>query len=181
MTNHLFRRPKTGLSSVIHHLPFSNHHLSFSNKYLSFSVALLSLLSCSSGDEPSATTPSTEVKPLEQGTDQRPLWQSPNYDAYEMTMSVEIHLQDTLQAYASTNDLLCATVGDEVRGIALPRQVGDEWLFPLTVGSNEGNIALTLSYYCERLHRIFTTPWTKIDASAMPIGEGGIYEPKFLQ
>ena len=156
--------------------------LSFIICQLSFSVALTS---CSSDDDETPVNP-TEIetpngKKLEQGSDQRPNWQSPNYDAYEMTMSVEIRLQDTLQAYASSQDLLCATINGEVRGVGLPKQVGEEWVFPLTVGSNDGSIAMSLSYYCDRLHRIFTTPWTRFDASAMPMGVGGIYEPTFVE
>ena len=168
MTKHLNRRLLVGLSFII--------------CQLSFGVVLTS---CSSYDDETPVTPTEQETPnekkLEQGNDQRPNWQSPNYDAYEMTMSVEIVLQDTLQAYASSQDLLCATINGEVRGIALPKQVGDEWVFPLTVGSNDGSIAISLSYYCDRLHRIFTTPWTRFDASAMPMGVGGIYEPTFVE
>ena len=169
MTKHLNRRLLVGLSFII--------------CQLSFGVVLTS---CSSDDDNETPVTPTEQetpseKELEQGNDQRPNWQSPNYDAFEMTMSVEIRLQDTLQAYASSQDLLCATINGEVRGVGLPKQVGEEWVFPLTVGSNDGSIAMSLSYYCDRLHRIFTTPWTRFDASAMPMGVGGIYEPTFVE
>ena len=137
---------------------------------------------CSSDDdEQQEPKPSVEAKPLEQGNDQRPGWQSPNYDVYEMTMSVEVCLQDRLQAYASANDVLCATIGGEVRGVATPLQVDEKWVFPLTVGSNESQVPVTLSYYCDSLHRIFTASWTNFDASAAPMGVGGIYEPVFVE
>ena len=148
---------------------------------LAFCVPL-ALASCSSSDDDEQQNPQpNELKTLEQGNDQRPDWHTPDFDTYELTMSIELRLQDTLQAYASSQDLLCATIGNEVCGMATPKQVDDVWLFPLTVGSNNGNAAITLSYYCDRLHRIFTTPWTTFDATAAPMGLGGIYEPIFVK
>lgn len=135
--------------------------------------------SCSSSDDDEQ--PILTTTRLEQGTDSRPDWQVPNYNLFEMTMSIEINLQDTLQSYASQRDLLCATINGEVRGVATPQQVGGVWLFPLTIGSNEGNVPITLSYYCDNLHRIFTTPWTQFDATTMPMGTGDIYHPTFLE
>ena len=49
------------------------------------------------------------------------------------------------------------------------------------MASNEAGRPVTLSYYCDRLKRIFTTPWTDFDASTPPTGEDGIYKPAFVK
>ena len=115
------------------------------------------------------------------GTDVRPTWQAPNYDLYEQTMNVEVQLQDTLTKYVSDQDLLCATIGGEVRGVAAPLQVENNYVFPLTIASNHAGVAVGLSYYCDKLHRIFTIQWTTFDASVAPTGKGGIYQPVFIK
>ena len=130
---------------------------------------------CSSDDEPS---PSTQISV---GTDERPAWQAPNYDLYEQTMVVEVQLQDTLTQYVSSQDLLCATIGGEVRGVAVLQKVEDKYLFPLTIASNDAGVAVGLSYYCDQLHRIFAIDWTTFDASVAPTGTGGIYQPVFIK
>ena len=146
-------------------------------------LAALALLAwgCSSDDGTTKKpTPPTPTE-LPSGTDVRPSWQVPNYNLYEQIMSVAVQLQDTLVKYASTEDLLCATIGNEVRGVAVAVQNGNQWKFPLTIGSNEAGVAVSLSYYCDKLHRIFTTQWTSFDATVAPTGEGGIYVPKFVE
>ena len=147
-------------------------------------LAALALLAwgCSSDDdgttkEPTPPTP-TEIS---SGTDVRPSWQVPNYNLYEQIMSVDVQLQDTLAKYASTEDLLCATIGNEVRGVAVAVQNGNQWKFPLAIGSNEAGVAVSLSYYCDKLHRIFTIEWTRFDASMAPSGQGSLYQPKFVK
>lgn len=147
-------------------------------------LAALALLAwgCSSDDDGTTKkpTPPTPTE-LPSGTDVRPSWQVPNYNLFEQIMSVNVQLQDTLVKYASTEDLLCATIGNEVRGVAVAVQNGNQWKFPLTIGSNEAGVAVSLSYYCDKLHRIFTTQWTTFDATVAPTGEGEIYVPKFVE
>ena len=146
-------------------------------------LAALALLAwgCSSDDGTTKKpTPPTPTE-LPSGTDVRPSWQVPNYNLYEQIMSVDVQLQDTLVKYASTEDLLCATIGNEVRGVAVAVQSGNKWIFPLVIGSNEAGVAVSLSYYCDKLRRIFTTQWTSFDASVAPTGQGGIYVPKFVE
>jgi hypothetical protein len=60
-------------------------------------------------------------------------------------------------------------------------QYDDEWLFQLTIASNDADISLVLQYYCDKLHRIFTINWTKFDASVAPTGTEGIYKPEFVK
>jgi len=144
-------------------------------------LAALAILAwgCSSDDNDSNNPPQPSEIPA--GNDVRPSWEAPNYDLFEQVMNVQVQMQDTLTKYVSKNDLLCATIGGEVRAVAAPRQVGDGWLAPLTVASNDADVAVELSYYCEQLHRIFTIPWTTFDASVAPTGTGGIYLPEFVK
>ena len=132
---------------------------------------------CSSGED--ELQPQSGV--ISVGTDVRPDWQAPNYDLFEQVMNVQVQLQDTLTQYVSKNDLLCATIGGEVRAVSAPRKVEDGWVASLTVASNDAGVAVELSYYCEQLHRIFTTAWTTFDASVAPTGTGGIYQPEFVK
>ena len=95
-------------------------------------------------------------------------------------MSISLLMQRELEPYVTTNDLLCAIIGDEVRGLTAPTIEEGLIFFPLTVAANGKGESIKLSYYCERLHRIFTIPWTTFDASVVPMGEGGIYRPQFV-
>jgi hypothetical protein len=133
-----------------------------------------------STSEPQPPTPPAPTE-IEAGTDVRPSWTAPNYNLFEQTMTVEVQLQERLLPYASANDLMTAIVGSEVRGISTPQQVNDQWVFPITVASNAAGEQLSLSYYCDKLHRIFTINWTQFDATVAPTGQGGIYLPKFVE
>ncbi len=148
-------------------------------------LAALALLAwgCSSDGDGTPTPPTPTPTPTEipSGTDTRPSWQVTNYDLYEQTMNVEVLLQDTLVKYASTQDLLCATINNEVRGVAAAVQIDDQWVFPLTIASNDAGVMVSLSYYCDKLHRIFTVNWTQFDASVAPTGTKGIYKPEFIK
>lgn len=147
-------------------------------------LAALALLAwgCSSDDDGTTKkpTPPTPTE-LPSGTDVRPSWQVPNYNLFEQIMSVNVQLQDTLVKYASAQDLIGATIGSEVRGVATPEQIDDNWVFPLTIASNDAGLMIELSYYCDKLHRIFTVNWTKFDASVAPTGTEGIYKPEFVK
>ena len=134
--------------------------------------------SASTPAEQSSTPASSEIS---MGTDARPVWASPNYNLYEQTMTVEVQLQDALVKYASNQDLVSATINKEVRGLAKPLQVDGQWLFPLTVGSNEAGATVNLSYYCDKLQRIFTIQWTTFDSSKAPTGTGDFYKPLFVK
>ncbi len=125
----------------------------------------------------------SEIQTIPEGNDVRPEWQaqSPNFDFFEQIMTVDVVLQDTLQRYASMADLLCAKVGEEVRGVALPKEVNGQWEFPITVASNSGDEEINLYYYCERLHRIFSTYWTVFDSTLPPTGNDAVYRPDFIK
>lgn len=136
---------------------------------------------CSSSDDDQPNPPVAQS--LQEGNDTRPDWlsQTPNYDLFEQTMTVDIVLQDTLQSYASATDLLCAKVGEEVRGVTLPEEVNGQWEYSITVASNASGEDITLYYYCDKLHRIFSTYWTSFDATLPPTGNDGIYQPEFVK
>ena len=140
-------------------------------------LPLLSL-SCSGSDDNDSTSPSQQT--ISSGSDARPAWQAPQYTAFEQTMSIQVLMQRELEPYVSSQDLLCATIGDEVRGLTPPSQEDSITFFPLIVAANSGGVSVSLSYYCDRLHRIFTIPWTTFDASVPPMGVGGIYRPQFI-
>lgn len=137
---------------------------------------------CSSDEESTTPTPSTpqDTISIETGTDERPDWTAPRANDYEQNMNVYLTLQDELQPYISQNDMLCAKIDDEVRGVAIPRQDEGDWLISLIVFSN-GAAPIYLSYYCDSLHRIFTTFWTTFDASIAPTGTDSIHQPVFVK
>lgn len=61
------------------------------------------------------------------------------------------------------------------------KEIDGQWLFPLTIASNNAGVAVGLSYYCDKLHRIFTIiQWTTFKATVAPTGEGGLYQPIFV-
>lgn len=133
---------------------------------------------CSSNDDDQPNPPSLEIQ---KGEEARPDWAVPNFDLYEQVMSVDIYLQDTLQSYVSDADLVCAKIDDEVRGVAQPKQVDGKWMFLLTIAADTSGESITLYYYCDQLHRIFTTYWTRFDASLSPTGTSDLYTPVFLK
>jgi hypothetical protein len=147
------------------------------SKIMLLMAALTTAWGCSSDDDKLESQP-TEISA---GTDVRPAWQAPNYDLFEQTMTVDVILQDGLKSYASSADLLCAKVGEEVRGVALPNEVNGQWIYSIMVASNASGESINLYYYCDKLHRIFSTYWTLFDANMPPTGSGGIYQPVFVE
>ena len=128
-----------------------------------------------------------EVEPtvsyLQTGSDQRPAnWTEPDYSLYGLTMSVQVELGDTLAKYQSSQDLMCATINGEVRAVTAPMETGGEVYFPLSIASNGEDQMVSLHYYCDRLHRIYTIQdWAIFNASAAPTGNNGIYRPCFTK
>jgi len=54
--------------------------------------------------------------------------------------------------------------------------------FPLVIAGNGNEGAMTLSYYCDRLHRIYSIPnWSTFNPSIAPSGNSGIYRPEFTK
>ena len=143
---------------------------------LAIAALVIMAWGCSGSDDDMPSQP----KILLEGKDARPTWQIPNFNEYEQYMTVEVSLQDTLQSYASPADLLCATINDEVRGVSSPQNSNGKWRFVITVASNESGKDVSLSYSCDKLHRIFTSYWGKFDENVKPTGEGNFYSPIFV-
>lgn len=149
-----------------------------------FALAALALMAwgCSSDDDDDNKEPTTTTQLITAGTDERPSWVAVDFGQYEQNMYVEIQLQDTLKSYASDKDLLYATIGGEIRGMAMPLDTQETWIFPLFIGSNEAGVSIELAYYCDKLHRIFTIPdWARFDANTVPTGDDELHKPIFVK
>ena len=135
--------------------------------------------SCSDDDE--STEPTNETPAyLKPGTDARPTWIVPNASLFELRMTVQVELGDTLAAYQSEQDLMCATIDGEVRAVTPPHKTGRAIYYPLFILDNRTGGTISLHYYCDRLHRIYTiTNWANFAPSAAPTGKSGIYRPCF--
>lgn len=137
-----------------------------------------------SDDAPGPDQPSGQSADLTPGTDVRPTatWVAPSQELYELWMSVQVQLGDTLTEYQSSADMMCATINDEVRAVTTPMSTGGVVYYPLSIGGNGDEKMVSLRYYCDRLHRIYTiTNWTAFNIAVPPIGESGIYRPRFAQ
>ena len=148
-------------------------------------IAALALTAwgCSSNDdEPSRPTeeiPADSTIAIQAGTDKRPNWQTPDFSRFEQTMSLFLNLQPELVPYASRQDLLCAIIGGEIRGVA-PFDVDNNG-FVLTIAGSSSDENISLSYYCDSLHRIFTIPdWTTFDTDIRPMGKESVFTPIFV-
>lgn len=152
-------------------------------KYLVLSLVMCVAWSCSSdSDNESSTPPSPAASSLVPGNDERPTnWTFNDNRQYELRMTVQVQLGDTLANYQTSQDLMCATINGEVRAVAEPSETGGVVYYPLIIFDNVGDNYVSLSYYCDSLHRIYTiNDWARFDTSAAPTGNSGIYRPKFI-
>ncbi len=142
---------------------------------------MLALTACSSDDEEQTGAGATTVpNALTPGTDQRPNWTEPDNSQYEFFMSLQVQLGDTLASFQKEQDLMCATIGGEVRAVSAALNTQGELYYSLCIGANGGETPIDLSYYCDSLHRIYTIKdWAVFNSSAAPAGDSGIYRPKF--
>jgi hypothetical protein len=159
-------------------------------------AALLLTAACSSDDststtpEPKPDTP--EVDPMEQrikeclepGNEARPSWTMDNslYELYEQTMAVKVVPQKFLQDYISDDDLLCATIGNQVRAVSNAKKTNGKYYFALIVAGNgnEGNV--TINYYCSRLKRMYIAKdWVEFNTDLTPSFLGDPFEVVFYE
>ena len=152
------------------------------------SIALLTALtfmvgSCSDDDESTEPTEPIVETPayLKPGTDVRPTdWIAPNASLFELRMTVQVELGDTLAAYQGEQDLMCATIDGEVRAVTIPHKTGKTIYYPLFILDNRTGGTVSLHYYCDRIHRTYTiTNWSNFTPSAAPTGKSDIYRPCF--
>ncbi len=145
----------------------------------------LAVGSCGSDSDDSPApddTPAPATLPsLIPGNDARPTtWVSPDASLFELHMAVQVQLGDTLAAYQSDADLMCATIDGEVRAATAPLRTGYDIYYPLIIFNNADDSSVSLSYYCDRLHRIYTiSGWAIFNAAAPPMGVSSLYRPCF--
>ena len=142
--------------------------------------------SCGDDDEPKdpkdPQNPPIETPAyLNPGTDVRPTnWIAPDASLYEFRMTVQVELGDTLAAYQSRQDLMAATINGEVRAVSTPHETGGIIYYPLFIFDSTTGAKVSLHYYCDKLHRIYTiTHWADFTPSAAPTGNSGFYRPCF--
>ena len=154
----------------------------FVQRGLRVGLMLLALVvgACGSDDDIQEPVPNY----LTTGTDQRPTdWTAPAPSLYGgITMAVQVELGDTLAYFQSSADLMCAKIGNEVRAVTTPFINGTVTYFPLSIVGEGDDITVSLHYYCDRLHRIFSiTNWATFDINASPTGESKMYRPRFTE
>lgn len=109
------------------------------------------------------------------GNDVRPQWTSPVYGNYETTMSVQVTPEDTLRKYFSSGDLVAAFIQNETRAVATPDSTLGVTYFPLVIAGTGESLDITLKYYCDKLHRIFTVEnWKTFNANISPTDDKGV-------
>ncbi|MBR4920259.1 MAG: hypothetical protein IKZ62_02935 [Prevotella sp.] len=142
-------------------------------------LASLFLGACSSDDDNNggnggngggATYTETEVSeaPVWQidwtNNQERPNWSEPDGSLYENWTTLMVQIEETLQPYASEDDLLALFVNDELRGLASPavivdgEQSGNTQFLMKAWGNETGTekVNVSLRYYNQKLKHIFT-------------------------
>ena len=135
---------------------------------------------CTSCGDDENVTPSQLLK----GNDERPTWtiRQGLYNEMDLTMGVQVTLQDELLRYASEDDLMCATIDGEVRALAEWENTGGEIYFPLVIAGNGDSNSVGLSYYCSQLKRIYTiADWKAFNPGTSPTENGKPYVIEFIQ
>ena len=146
-------------------------------------VATLLLGACSSSDDDESNEKNETSMTPKEGTDARPSWVVSSDASLQddWPMSVQIGVQSELLPYVSNADLMCAMLKDEVRAVSDLKETGGQFYFmlPILGDSGEGNV--TLKYYCDKLHRIFTvSDWKEFDSTIQPTNQGVPYEVPFF-
>lgn len=146
-------------------------------------VATLLLGACSSSDDDDSNEKNETSMTLKEGTDAHPSWVV-SFDASKMDgcpMSVQIGVQSALLPYVSSEDLMCAMLKGEVRAVSGLKETGGQYYFMLPIQGNSGEGSVTLKYYCDKLHRIFTvSDWKEFDSTIQPTDQGVPYEVPFF-
>ena len=158
-------------------------------------AALLLTAACSSYDDTTTNpepTPDTPTDPMEQrlkeclapGTDARPSWVMDNslYEEFEQTMAVQVVPQHFLMDYISDDDLMCATIGGQVRALTGAEKTDGNYYFPLVVAGNGNEGKVTINYYCSKLNRIYTAKdWMYFNTDLTPSALGDPFEVVFFE
>ena len=146
-------------------------------------VATLLLGACSSSDDDDSNENKGASMTPKEGTDTRPSWVvSSDPDSQDdWPMSVQIGVQSALLPYASSGDLMCAMMKGEVRAVSGLKETGGQFYFMLPILGSSSEGFVTLKYYCDKLHRIFTVnDWMEFDSHIQPTVQGVPYEVPFF-
>lgn len=146
-------------------------------------VATLLLGACSSSDDDESNEKNGTSMTPKEGMDTRPSWVAPSDASWldEWPMSVQIGVQSELLPYVSSEDLMCAMLNGEVRAVSNLKETGGQYYFMLPIQGDSGEGFVTLKYYCDKLHRIFTvTDWKEFDSTIQPTDQGTPYEVPFF-
>ena len=139
-------------------------------------LASLAFCACSSSDDDGTGSGSgEEVVVTETSSSEAPVWkmdwsnnqERPNWTEpsaiYENWTIMMVQLEETLQPFASGEDLMAIFINDELRGLASPASiVGSEESsskFILKAWGNETGsetVKMSLSYYSQKLKHLFT-------------------------
>ena len=141
-------------------------------------VATLLLGACSSDDDDNQQNQNGST--LTEGTDVRPSWVVSSDASLQddWPMSVQIGVQNELLPYVSNADLM---LKDEVRAVSDLKETGGQYYFMLPIQGNSGEGLVTLKYYCDKLHRIFTvSDWKEFDSTIQPTDQGTPYVVPFF-
>lgn len=120
---------------------------------------------------------------LTKGNTPMPEWQSqePDYGLFEQTMAVQVGLQTMLLPYASEADLMCATIGGEVRAVTALGRTGGQIYFPLVIAGHSSDAMVSIHYYCAQLQRIYSVnDWQPFKPGFPPTNGGALYIPPFI-
>ena len=138
-------------------------------------LASLAFCACSSDDDGTGSGSGEEVVVTETSSSEAPVWkmdwsnnqERPNWTEpsaiYENWTIMMVQLEETLQPFASGDDLMAIFINDELRGLASPASiVGSEESsskFILKAWGNETGsetVKMSLSYYSQKLKHLFT-------------------------
>lgn len=145
-------------------------------------LAAITLTVGSCGSDADELIPGSVEERLLTGSNGRPTtWRAPDYTQFECRMAVQVQLGDTLATYQTDGDLMCAQIDGQVRAVTAPQTTGGIVFYPLHIAGDGQEQTVSLHYYCDSLHRIYTiAEWAVFDSSAAPTGDSGLYRPKFL-
>lgn len=91
---------------------------------------------------------------------------APNWNldpsTYQSSASVTAQLTADFEPVAGADNLLAAFVGDQLRGVATPIEVGDKWLYFLTAYANLSGETLTFKTYLATEDAVFDVQQTLV-------------------
>ena len=133
-------------------------------------LASLILGACSSDDDNNAAYKETTINETPDwqidwsNNQERPNWTAPDASLYENWTILMVKIEEALQPFVSKDDMMALFVNGELRGLAKPAvfmggsQTGYDTFLMKAYGNETGTetVNMSLQYYNEKLHHIFT-------------------------